>query len=486
MTVFSVTIGFETLADDAGALLAARKARRRTLRAAVERHVNYMLKRAEAPEKNQFYREQVPGLTLLANLGGAIRGAWWTGSRLFVVAGAKLYEVASDWSTTERGSLNTGAGRVSMAQGLFSLVLVDGANGYTLRLSDNSFAQITDPDFLGSERVAFLDGRFIFVQPGTQKFYWSAGIDTASDYNALDFASAESAPDNIVGHLIDHRELWLFGEKVTEVWISAPTLDQVYQRQGASIEVGLAAAHTAQQIDNTIYFLGKDARGQGIVWAIGGSSAYQPIRISTNALEEQLAKLDDLSGAWAWTYQDAGQTFYVLHVPGLESTWVYDASVQQWHERAEFVSGDLQRWRADTHVFAFGTHVVGDSSGKLYELDPYEYTNAGDVLYRLWVTPHNSVPSRQRVFFSRVRLDVTTGETRSGLAPNMEMSYSNDGGYTWSVWLPRSTGRLGEWAKPVKWDRNGMGRDRVWRFRCTEDAKVSIVGLHVDAQEGQS
>jgi len=482
----TVTVSLEgSVTADAGALRASRESRRRTLRATSERMVNYMLKRAEGPEKNQFFREQVPGLTQLATLSGPIRGAWWTGSRLFVVAGASLLEIGRDWTATERGTLGTSTGRVSIAQGLFALVLVDGPNGYVLQLSNNTFARITDPDFLGSDRVAFLDGRFIFVERGTQRFYWSAGIDTPSDYSALDFASAESAPDNIVGHLVDHREVWLFGEYTTEVWVSAPTVDQVYQRQGASIEAGLAAPHTAQQIDNTVYFLSKDKRGQGMVFAIGGSSAYQPLRISTNALEEQIAKLDDLSGAWAWTYQDAGQTFYVLQVPGLESTWVYDASTQQWHERAEW-TGDLERWRADTHVFAFGKHVVGDSAGRLYELDPYEYTNAGDPLYRLWVTPHSAAPTRQRVYFSRLRLDVTTGETRSGLSPQIELSYSNDGGYTWGAWSPRSSGELGQWAKPVKWDRLGMGRDRVWRFRCTDDAKVSIVGLHVDAQEGTS
>jgi hypothetical protein len=66
------------------------------------------------------------------------------------------------------------------------------------------------------------------------------------------------------------------------------------------------------------------------------------------------------------------------------------------------------------------------------------------------------------------------------------MAYSNDGGATWGAWVARSSGKLGEWAKPVKWDRLGQGRDRVWRFRATDDAKVSIIGLHVDAEESTS
>jgi hypothetical protein len=477
-----------TVAPDASALAARELSRRRTLRATSERHVNYMLKRSEAgPEKSLLFREQVPGLARLGSVGAEARGAFWTGSRLFIVAGSALLEVFSDWTTAVLGSLLTSTGRVEMAQGLFSLVVVDGPNGYVLTLANSTFSRITDPDFLGSRRVAFLDGRFIFAKPNSQQWFWSAGIDTAADYSALDFASAERRPDNIVGHLVDHGEIWLFGQGSVEVWFPAPTVDSPYARNnGANIESGLAAAFSAQRIDNTIYYVGQDERGQGVVWAIGGPSSYQPVRISTHDLEEELAKLDDLSGAWAWTYQDAGQTFYVLNVPGLSSTWVYDASVQKWHERAEFFSGDIEPWRCTTHAFAFGRHVVADADGGLYELDAYEYTNDGDVLYRLWTTPHNAAPSRQRVTFQRLRLDVTTGETASGLDPQIEMAYSNNGGFTWGAWSKRSSGKLGEWAKPVKWDRLGQGRDRVWRFRCTDDAKVSIVGLHVDAVENKT
>ncbi len=487
MSIYSLTI-YIGAQPDAGAIRARRLSYRRTPRANRERLVNLMLKRAEpTAEKSQVFREQVPGLVLESStLGGPFRGGYSTGARTFVVAGNKLLEVFADMTTTQRGTLDTSTGQVDFAQGVFSMVVVDGPFGYAMRLSDNVFGRITDPDFYGSARVAFLDGRFIFTKPGTQQFYWSEVIDNATSYAALDFASAESAPDDLVAVLVDHREVLLAGERTIEPWYATGD-DRVYARNnGTVIEMGVAAAHSIRQIDNSYVWVGRDRNGQGMVWLAGGANGSQPVRISTNEIEEALAQVEDLSEAWAWVYQDGGQTFYVLNCPGLETTWVWDASIRRWHERAELISGEYAPWRASGHVFAFGKHLVGDEDGNLYSLDAYEYTYAGDVIVRDWITPHNASPSRTRVFFDSVRLDATVGETDSGLDPTIRMRASNDGGWTWGDWRARSTGKLGEYGKQIKWDRCGQGRDRVWHFRTTDNAKVSIVGIAVDSREGRT
>ena len=492
MSTFSVTFDYGTTAtvdaNDTELIESRRRARRRTARATAERHIGYMLKKTEpSNEKAGFYREQVPGLTLLRTLAGPVRGMYWADTRCFVVAGSALYELSAGFVPTVRGSLNTSTGWVSMAHGLFSLVVVDGANGYVLDLGTNALAVITSDAFYGSERVSFLDGKFQFVRPDSQQFYWSSSVDEAGTYDALDFASAEGAPDNIVAHLVDHRELWFFGVSSTEVWSPYPNGEQVYARNnGAAIEVGCAAAMTPQKIDNTIYWVGYDKLGQGIVWSAGGSSGYTPIRISSQDLEDQVAKIPDVSGAYAWVMQDAGQTFYVLQIPGLDSTWVYDASTQKWHERVDLDGANLKRLRADCHVFAFGLHLCGDSSGNIYEIDPYQYTNEGDPIYREWTTPHQSDPSQHRVFYNRLTLDMTVGYTDSGVAPSVEMRYSNDAGETWSAWSSRSTGKVGEYLTRVKWDRLGSARNRVFQFRCTDDCKASIMGWNVDKVVGNS
>ena len=480
----SVFIGAQV---DAGAIASRRTARRKTLRATSSRDINYMFRRIEPTDQSSpVYREQVPGLTLWAQLSGEFRGGWWTGSRAFVVFGATLYEIFDSGTSTELGQLQTNTGIVEFAQGLFQLVIVDGSagGGYVLTLASNAFARITDPDFYGSKRVAFMDGRWYFIRPDTQQFYWNDTIDDATDFDALGFKSAESVPDKIVSMLIDHRELIAFGELSTEPFLPIPSGDEILQRNNGGVtETGCAATHSAQKFDNTYAWVAADKNGRGIVVRAGGQSGSQPQRMSTHDVEEALTKSTDLSGAWAWTYQEDGQTFYCLNAPGMPTTWVYDASVGRWHERAELSGGQLQPWRARGHLYAFGTHLVGDADGNLYEIDPYEYTYDGAIMYREIVSPHAVAPSIKFINFERLRLNVTLGQTTSGTDPQIEMCYSDDGGETWGNWMARSLGKIGRFADFPVWHRLGRAKDRVWKFRVTDDCKASIIGMDVEAKE---
>lgn len=452
-----------------------------TRKAAVQRAVNYMLRAVEpGNEKSGFYLQQVPGLTHFATLGQEIRGAVQVGQRLFVVSGALLYEVASDGVGTVLGTLTSSTGAVDMAVGVTQLVIVDGDYGYMLTLASNDFAAITDADFYGSTRVAYLDGFFVFIRPDSQQFYISA-IDNANDLDALDFASAESSPDELVSVVVTQRELWLLGSITTEVWFNAGAAFPFQRVQGATIEAGCLAPQSAQTVDNSVIWLGRDRNGVGMVWRAQG---YQPQRVSTHAVEESLRASTDIANARAYTYQQDGQTFYALNAPGLDTTWVYDASVGQWHERAEHDAGELSPHRALVHVFAHGRNLVGDAAGKLYYFDPTNNTNDGDTLYRERTSPHEAAPNRNRVFFDRLRLDVEVGQTGQNTTPSMELQWSNDGGYTWSNWLARSLGAVGQYSQPVEWRRLGQARDRVWRLRCTSDCRASIINAAVEAQAG--
>ncbi len=455
-----------------------------TRRASVQRSVNLMLRAIEpGNERAGFYLQQVPGLTRFATLGAEIRGAVYIGTRLFVVAGNTLYEVSKTGVGTSRGALNTSTGAVDMAYGVTQLVIVDGPNGYVLTLASNAFGRITDPDFYGSDRVAYVDGYFVFVRPGTQQFYISA-IDDAKTLDGLDFASAESSPDGVTSVVVTQREVWLFGEVTTEVWFNSGAADFPFARvQGVTIEVGCIAPHSAQKADNSVFWLGQDDNGAGMVWRADG---YKPTRISTHAIEEALRQqATDLSLATAYCYQQDGQTFYALNVPGVAATWVYDASVGQWHERCEQEAGALTQHRARVHVYAHGMNLVGAADGNLYELDPDNYTNDGDVLYRERTSPHMASAQRKRVFFQSMKLNVEVGITPQGTAPVIEMQYSDDGGATWGNWLQRSAGAVGEYRTQVEWHRLGAAYDRVWRVRCTDDCRTSIVGEAVTADTEQ-
>lgn len=458
---------------------AKRRARRRTLRANIERSINWMWRITDPEDKKGRYREATPGLTrVFPSIPGPVRGMYSTGGSLFVVASSTLYEITESLTVLNRGTLKTAAGPVGMVHGTTQLVIVDGPNGYVFDLNDSTFGRITSPAFYGSRTVAFLDGFFLFIRPDTQQFYRSE-INNARDLDALNFASAESDPDRLSAVVVNHREMFAIGERTTEPWFNQgnDTLS-LARNSSAIIEVGTTSPYSALKLDSSVFLVGQDKNGAGMVYRFTG---YQAQRISRERVEEDLA-LCDLTTVTAYAYQQDGQSFYCLNCPDLETTWVYEVGTNEWHERAELVNGVLEPLRVTCHAYFAGENYAGGPDG-MYVIDPWNYTIDGTAMYREYISTHGGDLGR-RMFFDAYELDITVGETAQGIDPRIEMRYSNDGGFTWSAWRARSLGRIGEFNKRVRWTALGsaLGANRVWHVRTSNEAKPAIQSVKVTAR----
>lgn len=415
-------------------------------------------------------------------MANAVRGLLANSARntLYAVVGSKLMKVARDGSATLLGTLNSRNGFVDMKIGANQLVIVDGANGYVLTLSSGSFGRITSPGWKGSRRVAYCDGFFAFADPNTGVFYWSQ-IEDASNLDLLDFATASSSPDNLVAVFDDHGDLWLPGEGSFEVWgVTAGSLSVFERNKGATMQTGLMGAFTIAAIDNTVFWLGVDENGGGQVFRAAG---YVPQKISTEAVEQCIQRAieagADMTKAIAYAYQQNGHAFYVLNVPGLDTTWAFDIATGDWSERAELVNGNYRPHRAKHHAYCYGVHIVGGDDGKLYRLDPKVNNNAGDVLVRDRISPHFATPQLNPVTYGPFQLDCEVGKSKPGEEAEVSMRMSDDGGESWESWRHESLGALGASKTEVIWNMNGSAVDRVWQVRCTADVSFSIVGAKV-------
>lgn len=457
-------------------------------KADAQRTVNMFLKRIESGTgKSAACLQSIPGLVERFNRSadGEIRGfAAISGGRAFVVAGSAVYEIASDLSVlTGLATLTTSSGPVSIAIGREHLVVADGTDSplYYEFAAASGFT-VSDPSMYPTSCVTYIGGRFVFMRDGTDQFFWSAQDDPSS-YDALDFATAESLPDGLVWLTAYREELWLFGTGSIEPWRVSSGADSAYERnEGVSIAIGCASGPTVQQIDNSLFFVGSDTNGGAVVYRIQG---YSPTRVSTYAVEEQLQSSTGISGSSAWSHQIDGQAFYCVNAPGLETTWCFEVQ-GEWHERSEFVDGEFEPYRVTCHVYTNDRHLVGTEDGYIYEMDCDVYTNAGYIICRERISPHNATASLDRVFFSRFRLDCEVGMVTDSSDPQVELYYSNDGGRSWGASMPRSLGQVGETTKRVEWHRLGSGRDRVWRIRCTDNVKFSIVSADIKAEAGLS
>ena len=463
----------------------------RSVNAADARMVNLFPEIVPEGGKEPAFLNRCPGLKFQNRVGvGPIRGLWshqTNGDDFYVASGNEFYKLTSLTGTPIKLGNISGTGPVSIADNGTQLFIACGAKGYIYNESTNVFAQITDPDFPGATTVCYLDGYFVFNEPNSQKIWVSQLLDGTS-VEPLDFASAEGSPDGVVGIINDHKELWVFGTDTTEVWYNAGGQDfPLTPIQGAFNEIGCLSPWTIQKLDNSIFWLGTDPRGDGIVYRADG---YKGQRISTHAVEWQIQQYPDLNEATAYTYQQDGHGFYVLNFPSANTTWVYDASTNAWHERAGFVDGDFTRQRADNMCnFQFET-VVGDfENANIYTLDLDTYADNGQI--QRWLRSWRALPTGQnnlnRTAQHSLQLDIQAGvglNDGQGSDPEVMLRWSDDGGHTWSNEHWVKIGKIGQYGRRAIWRRLGMTekiRDRVYEVSMTDPVKTTIMGAELHA-----
>lgn len=387
----------------------------RSVNAADNRMVNLFPEVVPEGGKQPAFLQRVPGLTLRTTVGaGPIRGLWEHAGNMYVVSGDTFYRVTSSYVATALGTV-AGTGLVTMADNGTQIMVAADPSGYIYNTATGVFGPITDPDFPGAAVVDYLDSYFVFIQPNSQRVWVTALLDGTS-IDPLDFASAEGDPDNIVSMIVDHREVWLFGNNSTEVWYNAGLSDFPLVRiQGAYNELGCAARYSVAKMNNQIYWLGKDFRGQGIVYVANG---YQGQRISTHSVEWQIQQYGTMSDAIGYTYQQDGHSFYVLVFPSVGKTWVYDASTGAWHERAGW-GNDWTRYRGQTQVFFNNENLLGDyENGNIYAIDQDAYSYNGET--QRWLRSWRALPTGEntlrRTAQHALQLDCETGVGLTGQA----------------------------------------------------------------------
>ena len=397
----------------------------RSINAADNRMVNLFPEMTPDNGQTAAFLNRAPGLNFLQSVGtGPIRALWahqTNGSDFYVVSGQEVYKLTGLTATPTLLGTVSGTGPVSIADNGTQIFFACNPDGYIYNETTNVFAQITDPDFAGAVTVAYLDGYFVFNQPNSQ-FIWVSQLLNGQSVDPLDFASAEGSPDGVVGIIADHRELWVFGTDSVEVWYDAGAADFPLQRiQGAFNEIGCVSAYTIAKMDNGLFWLGTDARGQGIVYRANG---YTGQRISTHAIEYAIAQYGNIADAIAYTYQQEGHAFYVLTFPSGNATWVYDVATQAWHERAGWNDGEFTRHRSNCQCNFGGNIIVGDfENGNIYTLDLDVYADNGDI--QKWLRSWRALPSGQnnlkRTAHHSLQLNV-----ESGVGLNLYPAYESE------------------------------------------------------------
>ena len=426
--------------------------------------------------KSQIVLYPTPGLTLFGTLAVAgIRGSIEYGDSYFVVSGNTFYEVDAAGNSVAKGTISTSSGRVSLAHNGKNngteILICTRLNGNIYDSVLDTVVQIADGDFpQTATHCAFFDGRFVVNDPAiTGQIAISSSYDGTA-WDATEVATAERSPDALQALVVSNRILWLVGTHTAEPWNNTGAGDFPYEPiQSAFSQWGTIAPFSLLEIAGMTLWLSQNDEGQGMVVAsLGGT----PQAVSSPEIAVEIAKLSVINDAYAWSYQYQQHAFYVLTFPTGEKTFVYDISLQEWHQ---WSSKTLGYHRSAAHTFVYGKHLIGDPvSGNIYELDWGVYTDNGDEITRTRRSQSIHGDDKE-IIHDGVWLDTKEGVgTVAHPDPEIQLRWRDSNG-SWSNYHPRSMGAQGERGKRLVWRNLGRSFDRVYEIQTSAPVNAVII-----------
>jgi hypothetical protein len=430
-------------------------------------------------QETLFGTEGIVQLATSGVLDNVNRGSHEMAGKPYFVNGERLYRLDESngvYTLVFIGDI-AGTTRVSMADnGTQLMVLVPNGNGYIYNHVTDTFSQITDSDFTANgvpQFVVFIDGYFL-ITTDSKKFIVSS-INDGLSYNALDFGTAESDPDEIVAPVVYKNQLFISGGQTFRAFQNIGGADFPFQRTGLFLQKGCYAPYSLVNAQDTFMWVGGGENEGPAIWALNGNST---VKVSTTAIDSLLSKLSDtqVAGIYSWAYASKGAYFIGFALPA--TTLVYDTTSQRWHERKSFLEGNLGALRVSSVVKAYNNILCGDIiDGRIGQFDQSVYTEYGNTIVRRVATqPFQN--NMQSVFFPSLELTVESGVGNEAVVdPQIVLERSKDG-KTWSGPIARSIGKIGEYNRRAIWRRNGRAaRFEVFRFTLTDAVKPVIIQL---------
>lgn len=393
-----------------------------SLTADCESLINWYVEKIEGAGQNDAALYPCAGLKTFVDLSGlAVRATIEVagGKRGFAIAGTTFYEVLANGTFVSRGPVINDSQPVKyFGESSVELAFASGGQLYVYNLNANTLTPINPSVFSGAQvaRVHYMAGFFVAIIADSNQFYLSKVFD-ATTWDPGQTTKVQNLVGNIIGSEVSHNELWLFGSENTVVYDNTGAFPFPFEvNQSADIEQGIAAENSVSLLDNTLFWIGSDARGIGVVWSARG---YNPLRVSNHAVEFAIQGYGDISDAIAYSFQDQGHAFYQIRFPAADKTWVYDVATGMWHERGywDLTNSAYTAHRSQTHMFVFGKHLVGDwKSGKIYEMAIPVYSGGvwlfadddGNPIRRERRAPHTSNEQRRQTY-SRLQVLLETG-----------------------------------------------------------------------------
>lgn len=336
-----------------------------------------------------------------------------------------------------------------------------------------AFSSIAFPDGASVRKVLEQGGRFLFLRRGSGTFYWTEPLTAmlvagAVDVDALNFATAESEPDELIDAVAFEDALAFGGTETIEFWVKTGDSELPYTPStGRVFQKGVRETGCMAAFDNSFAWVSPE----NMVYRAGNV----PERVSDPGIEELIAASETCR---ADAYFFEGHELLKIRLDTV--TIEYDAQTGQWAER-----------KSGTDNFRGGPVINGPVFGSAVDgklLEPAAYADLDDYHERSFCLGFPLDGGAVRVSNLRLRCnpgqtDFLTGDYAD---PAVELLLSYDGGLTFDDALLENLGEAGHYRREVEWRALGLADPPGFfaKVRVTDPVSFRCSGAVINEPSG--
>lgn len=369
------------------------------------------------------------------------------------------------------------------------IAICDKADIYIYNYDDGSLTRAPLPDGVVAGYVTYQDGYFITPNTQDDKWYLSApgnGLNWmwGDSGDPVNGAIQTKGTQGIATVRFPGRGnlLLVMGNNVTELWTDVGSPDFPYKKsQSVNVDYGCLNQATIAAQDNLIVWLGVNEKSGPTIMYSTGSDTRQ---ISTDGINYKLATLKRPEISSGFLMKLAGHLIYQLtfHHPQDNYSLIYDFNTQKFFD----VTDENWNYHIARRVAFFDNdyYFVSFNDGNIYrmaaDLYTYDYGTRVNNIPRARVCSNIRMPDSTPFIVNQLTATVEQGNDPSNdgnnddYQPNIGLTVSTDGGYSFSGYNTTYLNRVGKRQNMVRWWQLGMANDFVAQIRFNSKSAWKI------------
>lgn len=400
---------------------------------------------------------------------------------MLAIVGKEVFTIDKTLARAKVGDLETFSGEVYISENIANqIAIVDGTtNIYIFNYSNDTFTKITVA--FNAKYIDYQDGYLIAVDD-TDGWHLSA-VNDATSWPPLDVQRIQTKADTIVAAVNFKRQLFVIGEKITEIWHDQGLELFPYLRDNsAAIGYGCLSRQTIAQFENLLVWLASNEQaGPTIVMSTGGIP--QSLSQEQDGLDFILDKLVKPENSSAFLFEEDGHIFYHITFFSDNFSIVYDFATKLYYTITGICLNEPHI--AQRLVFFNDTHYfISFFDSNLYEMSTEITTYDGEIIPRYRTCPTLRNPNDSKFIVKRMTLQMENG-INDGIS-RVSASYSKDGGYTFGTTAHVDLAPLGTRQKQIKFHQLGGGKNFTPNFGFWGDGRFVITNGTIGIMEAHT